>query len=119
MFTRQKAMLLPSLALFSVVAFAQQTEIRGRITDSGTAAPIVGASLVVKGTTIATKTNEKGEFVLQTSGNQGTLEISYVGYASQAIAVAGRKFLDIQLAPTEKGLDEVVVTGYQTERRRI
>lgn len=118
MFTRQKAMLLPSLALFSVVAFAQQTEIRGRITDSGTAAPIVGASLVVKGTTIATKTNEKGEFVLQTSGNQGTLEISYVGYASQTIAVAGRKFLDIQLAPTEKGLDEVVVTGYQTERKK-
>ncbi|WP_312350812.1 TonB-dependent receptor plug domain-containing protein, partial [Sphingobacterium multivorum] len=118
MFTRQKAMLLPSLALFSVVAFAQQTEIRGRITDSGTAAPIVGASLVVKGTTIATKTNEKGEFVLQTSGNQGTLEISYVGYATQTIAVAGRKFLDIQLTSTEKGLDEVVVTGYQTERKK-
>ena len=72
MFTTQKAMLLPSLALFSVVAFAQQTEIRGRITDSGTATAIVGASVVVKGTTIATKTNEKGEFVLQTSGNQGT-----------------------------------------------
>ncbi|MGE8242824.1 MAG: carboxypeptidase-like regulatory domain-containing protein, partial [Sphingobacterium sp.] len=82
MFTRQQAMLLPSLALFSAVAFAQQTEIRGRIADSGTAAPIIGASLVVKGTGQATKTNEKGEFVLQLSGNSGTLEITYVGYES-------------------------------------
>jgi len=118
MFTRQQVMLLPSLALFSVAAFAQQTEIRGRISDSGTAAPIAGASLVVKGTTQATKSNEKGEFVLQVSGNKGTLEITYVGYEPQTMVLGDRKFLDIRLISTEKGLDEVVVTGYQTERKK-
>lgn len=118
MFTRQQLMLLPSVALFSAVAFAQQTEIRGRIVDSETAAPIVGASVIVKGTSQATKTNEKGEFMLQAVGNGGTLEISYIGYAPQTMLLGDRKFFDIRLKSSEKGLDEVVVTGYQTERKK-
>ncbi|MDR2271028.1 MAG: TonB-dependent receptor [Sphingobacterium sp.] len=118
MFTKEKVILLSSSVLFSVASFAQQIEVRGRISDSGTSAPIVGASLLVKGTTQATKTNGKGEFTLQTSSTNPALEITYVGYETQTVVVGGQKFLDIRLVSAEKGLDEVVVTGYQTERKK-
>lgn len=118
MFTREKIMLFLSLILFSVASYAQQETIKGRVTDSGTAAPLEGASLIARGTGQATKTDEKGEFTIQVSSSNPTLEISNVGYTTQTIAIGEKKFVEIRLVSTEQGLDEVVVTGYQTERKR-
>ncbi|MEJ5144805.1 SusC/RagA family TonB-linked outer membrane protein [Sphingobacterium sp. MYb388] len=118
MFTREKIMLFLSLILFSVASYAQQATIKGRVTDSGTAAPLEGASLIARGTGQATKTDEKGEFTIQVSSSNPTLEISNVGYTTQTIAIGEKKFVEIRLVNTEQGLDEVVVTGYQTERKR-
>ncbi|MEN5436405.1 TonB-dependent receptor [Sphingobacterium faecium] len=118
MFTREKIMLFLSLILFSVASYAQQATIKGRVTDSGTAAPLEGASLIARGTGQATKTDEKGEFTIQVSSSNPTLEISNVGYTTQTIAIGEKKFVEIRLVSTEQGLDEVVVTGYQTERKR-
>jgi len=118
MFTREKIMLFLYLILFSVASYAQQATIKGRVTDSGTAAPLEGASLIARGTGQATKTDEKGEFTIQVSSSNPTLEISNVGYTTQTIAIGEKKFVEIRLVSTEQGLDEVVVTGYQTERKR-
>lgn len=118
MFTREKIMLFLSLILFSVASYAQQATIKGRVTDSGTAAPLEGASLIARGTGQATKTDEKGEFTIQVSSSNPTLEISNVGYTTQTIVIGEKKFVEIRLVSTEQGLDEVVVTGYQTERKR-
>lgn len=118
MFTIKKAILLLYTVLFSVASFAQQVTLQGRVTDSSTEVPIVGASLVVRGTEQVTQTNEKGEFTLLLTGSNVSLEVSYVGYETQTVATGTARFMEIRLVSVEQGLEEVVVTGYQTERKK-
>lgn len=118
MFTNKKAILLLYMVLFSVAGFAQQVTLQGRVTDSSTEVPIVGASLVVRGTEQATQTNENGEFTLQLTGTNVSVEVSYVGYETQTVATGTARFMEIRLVSMEQGLEEVVVTGYQTERKK-
>ncbi|TYR33667.1 TonB-dependent receptor [Sphingobacterium phlebotomi] len=106
------------MVLFSVAGFAQQVTLQGRVTNSSTDVPIVGASLVVSGTEQATQTNENGEFTLLLTGNNVSLEVSYVGYETQTVATGNTRFMEIRLVSVEQGLEEVVVTGYQTERKK-
>src|SRR5690606_39762981 len=108
MFTRKKAILLLYMVLFSVASFAQQVTLQGRVTDSSTEVPIVGASLVVRGTEQATQTNEKGEFTLLLTGSNLSLEVSYVGYESQTVATGTSRFMEIRLVSIEQGLEEEI-----------
>src|SRR5690606_34089255 len=118
MFTNKKAILLLYMVLFSVAGFAQQVTLQGRVTDSSTEVPIVGASLVVSGTEQATQTNENGQFTLQLTGTIVCVDVSYVGYETQTVATGTARFMEIRLVSMEQGLEEVVVTGYQTERKK-
>src|SRR5690606_22806443 len=118
MITRGKVILLLSMILFTVAGFAQQVTLQGRVTDRSTEEPIVGASLVVRGSEQATQTNENGEFTLSLTSNNASLSVSYVGYESQTIAVGSSRFLEIRLVSVDQGLEEVVVTGYQVERKK-
>jgi len=84
--------------------------ISGRITDEKNE-PIVGASILEKGTTNGTSTDAQGRFSLNVAGENAVLVVSFVGYTTQEVPVGGRTQFDLQLAPDEKTLQEVVVVG--------
>lgn len=107
------------LALFSVLAVtasAQNKSVSGTIVDSN-GESVIGASVLVKGTTNGTITDLDGKFNLTGVPTSGTLVISYVGYVTQSIPVAGKTSFKIVLKEDTKTLDEVVVVGYGTMKK--
>lgn len=89
--------------------------VTGTIIDaSGT--PIIGANVMVKGTTIGTITDMNGKFSIEASIGDN-LEISYIGYITQSIRVGDQKELSVTLSEDSKALEEVVVVGYGTQKK--
>lgn len=89
--------------------------VTGTIIDaSGT--PIIGANVMVKGTTIGTITDMNGKFSIEASIGDN-LEISYIGYITQSIRVGDQKELSVTLKEDSKALEEVVVVGYGTQKK--
>lgn len=74
--------------------------------------PIIGASVMVKGTTNGGVTDLDGKFNITNLPANATLEISYIGYKTQTVAVGNQSTLNIKMLPEDKQLDEVVVVGY-------
>lgn len=101
--------LLVCLMMLPMVAFAQSQKVTGTVTDvSGE--PLIGVSVIVKGTQFGTQTNIDGEFSI--NAKQGdVLKFSYIGYKSQEITVAGASTINVVLEDDSKTLDEVVVTA--------
>ena len=99
----------------SVELLMQQTkQITGTVVD-GAGIPIIGANVVVKGTTNGTITDLDGKFILE--AEQGaTLEISYIGYITQEIKITGSQ-LSVTLKEDTQNLEEVVVVGYGTQKK--
>lgn len=79
--------------------------------------PVVGATVVVKGTTNGTVTDMDGNFSLPGVKEGSILVVSYVGYLSQEITYTGQSSLRIQLKEDSKQLDEVVVVGYGSQKK--
>lgn len=96
-------------------AFGQQVEVSGTVTGAD-GQPIPGVSILVLGTTTGTSTNIDGEYSL-TVPSDGTLVFSYIGYIRQEVAVGGRSVINIVLQESVALLDELIVTGYSTQRR--
>jgi outer membrane receptor protein involved in Fe transport len=78
-----------------------------------------GVSVIVKGTTKATATDDKGEFFLEGIKEGSLLQISSVGYGSQEIPVNGRKYISVQLSVESKMLEETIIKGYYTTSKRL
>lgn len=110
-----KLLSLFALLLSGQFAFAQRT-VRGTVTDAETSDPLIGATILVKGTTIGAITDVSGAFSLEVPEETATLSISYTGYKSTVVSIAGLQNVAVRL---EAGsvLDEVVVTGYTTQRK--
>lgn len=92
--------------------------VTGTITDDKNE-PLIGASVVLKGTSKGTVTDINGNFRLELTDEEktGTLVISFVGYDKQEIAIANQKIINVHLT-SAKALDEVVVVGYGTQKKR-
>lgn len=105
------------LVLFCSASVFAQTTVRGTVTDAGRQ-PLSGVSVTVKGTSTGTTTNDQGVFTITVPSGRNALVISNVGYQAQEISINGRSTIDIQLAPTSGQMNEIVVTGYGTQRRR-
>jgi len=104
------------MCLLCLTAFAQRT-IKGSIKDTA-GEPMIGVNVLVKGTTNGTITDFDGNFSLTDVSNNATLMISYIGYLSQEIKVGTQKEIKIVMKEDNKTLDEVVVIGYGTVKRR-
>jgi len=104
--------------LFSVQFAIAQRTITGTVTDSETGDPLIGANVLVSGTTTGTVTDIDGFFSLQVGDDVESLEISYTGYTLQNVSIAGG--LDKLTVHLESGqvLEEVVVTGYAVEKKK-
>lgn len=97
----------------------QQTQIvTGIITDK-TGEPVIGANIVVKGTTNGTISGMDGRFSLEIPNNNAVLQVSYIGYLNQTITVGNQKELNIRLVEDTKSLEEVVVVGYGTQKKEV
>ncbi|SDF19160.1 Secretin and TonB N terminus short domain-containing protein [Pricia antarctica] len=94
-----------------------QHSVSGSVTDSS-GQPLPGASIVEKGTTNGVTTDFDGNFSIDVTDLDATLEISYVGFATKEVAINGQTNLLISLQEGAANLDEVVVVGYGTQRKR-
>ncbi|MGL4851388.1 MAG: SusC/RagA family TonB-linked outer membrane protein [Phocaeicola sp.] len=100
-----------------VEALQQNTHrIKGIVTDSS-GESIIGANVIVKGAAIGVITGFDGDFELEVPKN-AILEISYIGYVTQEVAVKDRNSLNIQLKEDTQLIDEVVVVGYGDSRKK-
>lgn len=104
------------LLLMSAFGIAQ-TQISGIVTaDDGS--PIPGATVIVQESDVGTTTDFDGNFSISVEENQN-LEISYLGYASQVIIYTGQDRIVVNLKEDFSELDEIIVTGYSTQRKSL
>lgn len=92
--------------------------VSGRITDEK-GEPLSGVSVQEKGTTNGTVTKEDGSFLLNVSSTKAIIVVSYIGYMQQEVALDGKTVANIQLAPLNKSISEVVVVGYGQQRKSL
>ncbi|RYG54822.1 MAG: TonB-dependent receptor [Chitinophagaceae bacterium] len=119
MYRKPSSFFLTLFLLFlSISAFAQSRTVTGRLTDQATNQPISGVNVSVKGTTTTVVTDAEGRYSIIVPNNQATLVFSYVGYGTQEIPVGTSTSLSPTLSSAQNSMDEVVVVGYGTSRRR-
>lgn len=96
---------------------AQNITVTGKVVDnSGAALP--GASILKKGTNIGVQTDLDGKFSLTNVNENATLIISFIGFIKQELAVKGRTVIKVVLVPESTQLNEIVVVGYETVRKK-
>ncbi len=95
----------------------QQVSVTGQIISSADGQPLPGVNVVVKGTTIGTTTDINGSFTLNVPDPNATLILSFVGFQTQEVALAGQKSINVTLVEETQELQEIVVVGYGTRLR--
>lgn len=105
------------LLILGPLHLAAQGEITGVVTSSEDGMPLPGASVVVVGTTNGTTTDFDGKYTLDGVASDATLSFSYIGFSKVEVPVDGQTAIDIALSPDAQQLEEVVLTGYATERK--
>lgn len=110
-----RMLLAVCLLLAGQQLFAQGKQVNGVVNDAF--GPVIGASVVEKGTTNGVITDLDGNFKLTVSSESVILQISYVGYQTQEIAVAGKTSFNIQMKEDSEMLEEVVVVGYGAQKK--
>lgn len=109
--------LLFFLLLFSASAWAQRLNLKGNVKDA-TGEPIIGASVIVKGTSTGTITDIDGNYTIPNVETNATIEVSFVGYITQTQKATGPN-LNFVLKEDTKTLDEVVVVGYGIQKKSV
>ncbi|WP_157976203.1 SusC/RagA family TonB-linked outer membrane protein [Lewinella sp. IMCC34191] len=105
------------ILLLSAGGLHAQFTVSGQVTEAADGTPLIGVSVVERGTTNGTVTDLDGNFSLEVSTGEATLIMTYVGYALQEVALAGRSQVDIALSEGVN-LDEVVVTALGLKREK-
>lgn len=97
------------------VANQDKKKITGKVTDQN-GEPVIGASVVEKGTTNGIMTDIDGNFTLEV-GDAAVVQISYIGYRTKELSVTGKNHFQVQLIEDTQTLDEVVVVGFGTQKK--
>ena len=108
--------LLFAFVFLPCLIFAQ--EIKGKVTDKATSEPILGATVVVKGTATGTTTDFDGNYSITIDGFPAVLVFSYLGYETKEMTVNSATTLDVAMDVSAEALDEVVITGLATSVKR-
>ncbi|HIW65970.1 MAG TPA: SusC/RagA family TonB-linked outer membrane protein [Candidatus Alistipes intestinipullorum] len=98
-----------------ILSFAQNKQISGTVTDAD-GAPIAGATVMVDDSAVGTTTNAAGMFTLSAPAD-GFLNISFIGYESQKIAIAGKTSINVQLREDITAIDDVLVVAFGTTKK--
>jgi len=96
---------------------SQQQKTSGTITDSTNGEAIIGANVVIEGTSIGVVTDVNGKFSLDISKPDAILVITFLGYIPSHVTVGTQSVLNVKLVPDIKKLDEIVVIGYGTQKK--
>lgn len=111
-----KKLLLIVVAIgFSISTYAQNS-ISGQVLEKDTNIPLLGVSVLVKGTTTGTTTDFDGNYNLTNVGNDAVLEFSYIGFKTLETPVSGQSTINVSLEEDGQQLDEVVVTALNIQR---
>ena len=102
----------------AVTAFCQNVTIKGTVTDAETGEGLPGVNIVIKGTAQGAITSVDGSYSIEVSSTGAILVYSFIGYKSQEIPVAGQSQINVVLEAETTQLDEIVVVGYGTARRK-
>ena len=113
---RLKMLFAALFVLVSVAAFAQNTKVKGSVTDATTGEPVAFATVQVKGTSIGTSTGFDGSYSLSVPP-KATLLFSFVGYKTAEVEVEGRTQIDVMLQPDAEYLEDVLVVAYGTAKK--
>jgi TonB-linked SusC/RagA family outer membrane protein len=116
----KKSMIFCLFALLCISAIAQKNAIRqisGVVTDE-LGESLIGVSVVVKGTATATVTDVNGRFSIEVSNEKPVLVFSYIGYVNKEVVTGTQTLINVSLKESSLDLDEIVVIGYGTQRRR-
>lgn len=116
-FSMKKLSLVLMLLLGSLATLLAQRTITGKVVDKSSKEALIGASVLVKGTSVGTVTDIDGSYSVAAPANASTLVISYTGYTTFEVALGTANVVDVEL---EAGINinEVVVVGYGTQQRR-
>ena len=110
--------LLMLAQLFAFEAYGQQRTIKGQVFDNVTGETMIGVSVQVKGTTTGGITDMDGNFQVNVSSADATLVFSYIGYQTEEVKVGQQTNLIIRMKEDGELLDEIVVIGYGTQKRK-
>lgn len=99
-----------------MLAFAQQRTMTGTVVDD-LGQPLIGVSILEKGTTNGVITDMDGNFSLKLTSENPTLVFSYIGYKTQEVPVGGKTTLNVTMSEDAEQLDEVVVVGYGVQKK--
>ena len=105
------------LLLFSVAFFGQDINVKGVVKDAATGETLPGVSVVVKGTSVGTETDFDGMYQLKNVKKGSTLIFSYLGMQTKEV-VANKEVINVTLEESAQQLDEIVVVGYGTQRKK-
>lgn len=112
----RKFLFLLLLLSFVGTLSANTIVVRGKVTDASTKEAVIGATVAVEGTTIATMTDIDGVYAIEVP-TESHLEVSYLGYKTALIPVEARPTIDIQMQADVTAIEEVVVVGYGGQKR--
>jgi TonB-linked SusC/RagA family outer membrane protein len=107
------------LFLVCIYAHAQERTVTGVITSGSDNQPLIGVSIIIKGTTNGTLTDIDGRYTIKVPDENTVLVFSYVGYNKEEIAVSGKSVIDVKLAEDLTKLDEIVVVGYGVQKKSL
>jgi iron complex outermembrane receptor protein len=98
-------------------ACAQGRTVKGKVT-SATEGPLPGVNIVLQGSVQGTMTDAGGNYSIAVPGPEAVLVFSFISYTTQTVTVGNQSTIDVVLAPAMSSLNEVVVTGYGTQKKR-
>ncbi|NHE57515.1 SusC/RagA family TonB-linked outer membrane protein [Cyclobacterium sp. GBPx2] len=104
------------LLVNSQALWAQSRTVQGLVTESSNGEPVLGASVLIQGTTRGTVTDLDGRYELEVPSNEAILVFSYIGFQSKELVVGNRSTIDVVLEYSSEELSEVVVTALGVER---
>jgi TonB-linked SusC/RagA family outer membrane protein len=111
-------LLMFAFMLTALSAYSQNLTVKGTVKDSQTGEALIGVNIVIKGTVTGVMTDINGQFSLNNCPPTAVLTFSYISYTSLDVEVQGRSSIDARLVSTLSQLDEVVVIGYGTAKKK-
>ncbi len=114
----KKTLVVLLFAFIGISVSAQDRTVTGKVTDAKDGAPLVAASVTVKGSTKGTATAQDGTFTLKVASNATTLVISYLNYTTKEVVLDSKNTVNVALSQTSDQLNDVVVIGYGSVRKK-
>ncbi len=116
-FANRSTILLLISFFFCGAVIAQEREITGTVTEGDDGIPLIGGTVIIKGTTTGTSTGPDGNYRITVSGSEDILVFQFVGLTTQEVPAGDRTVIDINMQTATTALDELVVIGYGTQKK--